>query len=84
MSETVANALERTGGDEVAETIRFVRMIDHFFDSMNVTNFSSAIRKKKPFQQPYRRRIGGDGTEDFRLKVRHVNIFGYYEQCAFI
>ena len=72
VSEKVANALERTGGDEVSETVRFIRMMDKFFDCLNVTNFSSGTRKKKPFQEPYRRRKEGDGTDDFRLKVRNA------------
>ena len=54
VSEKVANALERTGGDEVSETVRFIRMMDKFFDCLNVTNFSSGTRKKKPFQELYR------------------------------
>ena len=53
VSEKVANALERTGGDEVSETVRFIRMMDKFFDCLNVTNFSSGTHKK-PFQEPYR------------------------------
>jgi len=71
VSERVANALEMTGGDDVSETVRFIRMMDKFFDCMNVTNFSSGIHKKKHFQEAYRRRTGGDGTDDFRLKVSH-------------
>jgi len=69
----VANALERTGGEEVTETVRFIRMVDKFFDCLNVTNFGSGIRKKKSFQEPYRRRPEGDGTDDFRLKVKMHN-----------
>ena len=35
LSETVAKALELTGGPEVRETARFVRTLDKFFDCVN-------------------------------------------------
>ena len=39
-SEQVANGIERVGGDEVKETVKFVRMMDKFFDCLNVTNLT--------------------------------------------
>jgi len=68
LSEQVANAIEHVGGKEVEETVKFVRMMDKFFDCLNVTNLSSGKHKKKPFQDPYRRLSKG-GTNDFHLKV---------------
>jgi len=64
----VANGIERVGGDEVTETVKFVRMMDKFFDCLNVRNLTSGKHHKKAFQDPYRRLPEG-GTNDFRLKV---------------
>ena len=50
-------------GDEVSDTAKFVSMFDCFFDILNVSNFMSGIRNRKPFQQPYRH------GEDSRIKV---------------
>ena len=63
LSESVAKALELTGGEEVTETVKFIKMMDHFFDSLNVNNFHTGKQKRKQFQDPYR---SGD---DFHLKV---------------
>ena len=49
------------------ETIRFVEMMDHFFDCLNVNNFSTS-EKIKPFQWPY------ISVTDFRLTVRYTII----------
>lgn len=63
LSERVALALEQTERDDVSETVKFVRYMDKFFDSLNVTNFNAGIHKKKLFQEPY------TSKDDFRLKV---------------
>ena len=63
LSESVAKALELTGGEEVTETVKFIKMMDHFFDCLNVNNFHTGKQKRKQLQDPYR---SGD---DFRLKV---------------
>ena len=62
LSSTVAKALEDTGGDEVTETVRFIQMVDKFFDCLNTNNLSSGKTRKKLFQDPIRK-------GDFRLKV---------------
>ncbi len=46
-----------------SETARFVDIFDKFFDAVNVANFDSAKRERKPFKNPYRCAL------DFRLKV---------------
>lgn len=61
LSETVSNALAKTGGSEAAETARFVELFDKFFDLLNVSNFTNGTRKRKNFQHPYRH------SDDFRL-----------------
>ena len=64
MSESVAYALEHTGGKELEETVKFIRMIDKFFDTLNVTNLVNGKKKRKSFQSPY------TSSNDFRIKVR--------------
>ena len=68
----MAYALEQTSGEEVSETVRFVRIMDRFFDCINMKNFNSGKRKQKPFQCPYTK-----GDND-RLKV-----FNYENSCKF-
>lgn len=63
LSETVSKALTLTGGQEVEETARFVGIFDKFFDCLNVANFTTGMKNRKVFQQPYR------SSHDFRLKV---------------
>lgn len=63
LSETVANALSLVGGDDAAETAKFVSLFDKFFDMLNVQNFSGGRTSRKPFKQPYR------SADDFRLAV---------------
>ena len=50
-------------GDEI-ETARFADMFDKFFDSLNVCNFDSGKRERRPFKNPFRCAL------DFRLKVK--------------
>jgi len=63
LSGTVAHALEFSGGDEVSETVKFVHMMDKFFDCLNVNNFLSGKKQRKCFQDLYR------SADDFRFKV---------------
>ena len=46
LSETVSRALQLTGGREAPETAKFVEMMDKFFDSMNVHNYTEGVHKK--------------------------------------
>lgn len=66
LSESVAKALPLVVGDEARETARFVEMFDKFFDVLNVSNFTSGIKQRKPFQKPYL------NSDDERLEV-HVH-----------
>ena len=43
----MAKALQLTGGDDVVETVRFITMMDTFFDCLNVNNFSTGNKYKK-------------------------------------
>ena len=55
--------MELTGGDQASETARFVRMVDQFFDAMNVHNYTHGLYARKPYQMPY------ISPKDMRLKV---------------
>jgi hypothetical protein len=59
----VAKGLEQFGGDEAQETSIFAAKFNHFFDCLNVSNFSAGKRKRDAFQSPYR------SGKDFRLRV---------------
>ena len=63
LSESVAKALPLVVGEKASETARFAEMFDKFFDALNVSNFSSGIRHRKPFQKPYL------GSDDERIQV---------------
>ena len=62
----MANGLQKVVGEEASETVRFVQMMDHFFDALNVKNFNTGKQKRKIFQDPYR------AADDFRLKVEYT------------
>ena len=69
MSSTVSNALTSTKDKKVEETANFLKMIDKFFDSLNVTSLGNGKAKRKSFQSPY------TNSNDFRLKVLpHIHV----------
>lgn len=70
MSKSVSDALEFIGDKDTEETAKFIKMIDKFFDTLNVTNLISGKHKKKPFQSLYI--PSKDGSKDFRLKVIQI------------
>ena len=71
LSETVAEALRLTGGDEASETAMFVSMMDKFFDVLNVNSFIKAVRQRKPFMEPY------TSKDDFRIGVKQKKNAAY-------
>ena len=68
MSNSVANALRLTGGEDAAATAEFVEYFDKFFDCVNVGDFTSGKRSRNSFKDPYR------SGSDFRLKVGHMHV----------
>ncbi len=51
----MSKALQLTGGPEVAETARFVNLMDKFFDALNVSNYTNGdekagMKNRKEFQ----------------------------------
>ena len=56
LSQTVANGMKTVIGDEASENVLFVEIMDRFFDCLNVNNFTTGHRKRKLFQDPYRKK----------------------------
>ena len=63
MSESVASALEFVDNDATQQTQLFIRMIDRFFDLLNVKGPQVAKLKRKDSLAPYTR------PSDERFKV---------------
>ena len=66
MSESVACALEFLDNDPTKQTRLFIRMMDHFFDYLNVRSPLAHQLKRKESIAPYRK------PNDKRLKVIHI------------
>jgi len=54
LSSTVADALTYEDRDETVETRQFVRLMDMFFDCLNVRNPIEGKLRRKGFREPYR------------------------------
>ena len=63
LSESVSKALKLTNKTSTEETSKFIEYMDKFFDTLNVSNFTSGKTSRKPFQNPYR------SDKDFRITV---------------
>ena len=74
LSESVSKAIELTGGPEVSETVKFIGMMDKFFDCLNVDNYSCGFAQRKPFKHPYR------SSNDFRLTWLEKEFLPYLDQ----
>ena len=75
LSESVVGALQNGSTEDTVETIRFVEMMDRFFDCLNVNNFSTSKKKIKSFQSPY------TSAKDFRLTVCNTIIVCIFNLC---
>ena len=73
----MANAIQMVVKEEASETVLFVKMTDHFFDCLNVNNFSTGKKKRKVFQDSYR------SPSDFRFKVNFMK-FHYISLAMFM
>ena len=51
--EEVAKMAKMAGGEDAAETARFVDLMDKFFDTVNVHNYEHGLHARKKFQLPY-------------------------------
>ena len=63
MSESVASGLEYMNRDGTEQTRLFIRIVDQFFDYLNVKNSKLCDWKRKPSRAPYK------NSRDERLKV---------------
>ena len=52
LSESVSKALKLTEGSSTNETARFVELMDKFFETMNVHNFSHGFMHANVFKCP--------------------------------
>ncbi|KAL5509202.1 hypothetical protein EMCRGX_G004532 [Ephydatia muelleri] len=65
-SESVSKALPKVCDKKAYETATFVSLMDKFFDTLNVHNYSGGSKTLKPFQAPFR------SPDDFRIKAIRV------------
>lgn len=75
LSESVGKAIQLTGGPEAAGTSQFTLMFDKFFDALNVSDFRSAMKSRKPFRRPY------DSADDDRLVVCVIHYYILHVTC---
>lgn len=74
LSFTVANALEMLYGDNISETVNFLRVMNRFFDCMNVRNLFEGRNKRNPDLNPYR------STDDDRLRWLKEDFLQYFTE----
>ena len=67
MSESVASALDVLNNEATQETRIFIRMIDRFFDIMNIRTPSEVSQKNKERKKPFTK------PDDHRFKVHIIN-----------
>ncbi|CAC5389786.1 THAP9 [Mytilus coruscus] len=73
LSSTVANALEMMYGDNVTETVNFIRIMNKFFDCLNVRNLYEGRNKRNPDLEPY------TTVNDERLHWLRVDFIKYFD-----
>lgn len=74
LSGTVANALEEFYGQEVTETVKFIRNLNKFFDCLNVRNLLEGRNKRNPDLNPYR------DVDDPRITWLREDFLGYLQE----
>ena len=62
----MADALSIMNAEDTSETEKFIRLMDTFFDCLNVRSLNEGDRKRKPNLKPYRE------ASDERFKVWHA------------
>lgn len=75
MSESVASALQFVNEEGTRETRLFIRMIDRFFDNLNVKSTKHAEWKRKDSIAPYM------CTSDERFKVYFNQLYNVMTFC---
>jgi hypothetical protein len=54
------------GKPGTSSTVTFIRLMDQFFDCLNVSNPLQGMQSRKPALEPY------TSVEDWRFKVKHI------------
>ena len=73
LSASVANVLQEYGPPEAAETAKFCRLMDDFFDCLNVRNTTEHKTKIKPNLKPY------SDPDDERFNWLRNEFMAYFE-----
>ena len=63
LSSTVANTFESVGRPGTSSTVKFIRMMDQFFDCLNVSHPLQGMQSHKPALEPY------TSPDDWRFDV---------------
>ena len=74
ISDSVANALEMLYGDEMSETVFFIRTFNKFFDCLNVRSVWEGRNKRNPNLEPY------SSTDDPRLTFLTTDLPTYLRE----
>ena len=73
MSETVASALQMVDEENTKATRLFIRMIDMWFDALNVKSTLEGQLKRKDFRLPYT----SPSDYRFRVQIQSCQMFSY-------
>ena len=74
LSSTVANALSLKYDDRVAETVKFIRHMNRFFDIMNVRSLYEHKHSRNPDVAPF------TDPNDARLQWLENDFLGYFQE----
>ncbi|XP_033103726.1 uncharacterized protein LOC117106473, partial [Anneissia japonica] len=74
LSSSAANTMEMMGRHDMLSTIKFLRMVDQFFDCLNVSNLFQGKRTRKPALEPYRTK------SDWRFKWLQDDFLGFFKE----
>ena len=73
MSATVASALEQKYGDYVGETVKFIQIVNKWFDFVNVKNLQEHATNRNPHLKPF------TSANDWRLDWLENDFLNYFE-----
>ncbi|KAK6168333.1 hypothetical protein SNE40_020890 [Patella caerulea] len=71
LSRSVGLIIEEYGGEAATETARFIKLVDRFFDCLNVRSLYEGERKRKPDLMPY------TSVDDPRFQFLTEDFLGY-------
>ena len=74
LSETVVNALQHHYGAHASETVKFIKIVNTFFDVMNTRNLYEAKQTRNPNVEPINR------SDDPRLMWLENDFLNYYNE----